>query len=100
MTHLKVTVLDSDDGQKTCPKHVEFYSKNKFEKLLHLVGFIIKIYYDAWSSEWQTGLKLPVFQANSYMLYNFSFRIMPMISSLQPSNGSHFSIRRVNTINA
>ena len=30
-----------DDGQKTCPKHVEFYSKNKFEKFVHLVGFII-----------------------------------------------------------
>ena len=24
-------------------KHVEFYSKNKFEKLVHLVGFIIRI---------------------------------------------------------
>jgi len=24
-----------------CPKHVDFYSKNKFEKLVHLVGFII-----------------------------------------------------------
>ena len=31
-----------EDGQKTCPKHVEFYSKNKFEKLVHLVGFICK----------------------------------------------------------
>jgi len=31
-----------DDGQKTCPKHVEFYSKNKFEKLVHLVDFIIR----------------------------------------------------------
>ena len=31
----------SDDGKKTCPKHVEFYSKNKFEKLVHFVGFII-----------------------------------------------------------
>jgi len=31
----------SDDGQRNCPKHVEFYSKNKFEKLVHLVGFII-----------------------------------------------------------
>jgi len=29
------------DGQKTCLKHVDFYSKNKFEKLMHLVGFII-----------------------------------------------------------
>jgi len=26
------------------PKHVEFYSKNKFEKLVHLVGFIIRKY--------------------------------------------------------
>ena len=32
-----------DDGQRNCPKHVEFYSKNKFEKLVHLVGFIIGI---------------------------------------------------------
>jgi len=28
-------------------EHVEFYSKNKFEKLVHLVGFIIRIYHDA-----------------------------------------------------
>ena len=33
------------------PKHVEFYSKNKFEKLVHLVGFIIRIYQDARSPE-------------------------------------------------
>jgi hypothetical protein len=25
------------------PDHVEFYSKNKFEILVHLVGFIIRI---------------------------------------------------------
>ena len=31
-----------DDGQRNCPKHVEFYSKNKLEKLVHLVGFIIR----------------------------------------------------------
>ena len=31
-----------DDGQRNCPKHVEFYSKNKFEKLVHLVGFITR----------------------------------------------------------
>jgi len=34
-----------DDGQRNCPKHVEFYSKNKFEKLVHLVGFIITQFY-------------------------------------------------------
>jgi len=32
-----------DDGQWNCPKHVNFYSKNKFEKSVHLVGFIIRI---------------------------------------------------------
>jgi len=32
-----------DEGQRNCPKYVEFYSKNKFEKLVHLVGFIIRI---------------------------------------------------------
>jgi len=32
-----------DDGKKTCPKHVEFCSKNKFEKLVHIVGFIVRI---------------------------------------------------------
>ena len=26
---------------------VEFYSKNKFEKSVHLVGFIIRTYHDA-----------------------------------------------------
>jgi len=32
-----------DDGQRNCQKHVRFYSKNKFEKLVHLVGFITRI---------------------------------------------------------
>jgi len=31
-----------DDGQRNCPKHVEFHSKNKFEKWMRLVGFIIR----------------------------------------------------------
>jgi len=26
----------TDDGQRNCPKHVEYHSKNKFEKLVHL----------------------------------------------------------------
>jgi len=29
--------------QRSCLKHVEFCSKNKSEKLVHLVGFIIRI---------------------------------------------------------
>jgi len=31
-----------DNGQRNCPKHVEFHSKNKFEKLVHLIGFILR----------------------------------------------------------
>ena len=36
-----------DDGQRNCLKHAEFYSKNKFEKLVHLVGFVIRITYSS-----------------------------------------------------
>jgi hypothetical protein len=43
--HCCVQWKPPEDGQKNCPKHVEFYSKNKFEKLMHLVGFILWIQY-------------------------------------------------------
>jgi hypothetical protein len=43
---------DPDDGQKMCPKHAEFYSKNKLEKLVRL-GLIIIMYHGARSSECQ-----------------------------------------------
>jgi hypothetical protein len=39
---LCVQWITPDDGQRNCPKHVEFHSKNKCEKSVHLVGFIIK----------------------------------------------------------
>jgi len=42
MPLLCVQCYTRDDGQINCTKHVEFYSKNKFEKLVHLVGFIIR----------------------------------------------------------
>jgi hypothetical protein len=48
---LCVQCYTPDDEQRNCPKHVEFYTKNKFEKLVHLVGFIIRVYHDARSSE-------------------------------------------------
>ena len=45
---LYVQTQTLDDGRKDRPKHVQRYSKiNKFEKLVHLVGFTIEIYYDA-----------------------------------------------------
>jgi len=48
---LCVQYWTSEDGQRNCPKHVEFYSKIKFEKLVHLVGFSIRMYHDARSPE-------------------------------------------------
>ena len=50
----KLFCPDPVDEQRKCPKHVEFYSKNKFEKLVNLVGFIIRIYHDTRSPERQT----------------------------------------------
>ena len=46
----------NDDGQRNSRKHVEFYSKNKFEKLVHLVDFIIWIFHDAPSPEHQNPI--------------------------------------------
>jgi len=60
-----------DDGQKNCPKHVEFYSKKKFEKLMHLVGFSIRIYQDARSPERQTNIHFW-----SYLAQFFLERVM------------------------
>jgi len=59
-----------DDGQRNCPKHVELYSKNKFEKLVHLVGFVIRMYHDARSAEREThhlysGLELAMYLLQS-----------------------------------
>jgi len=57
----------ADDGQRNCPKRVEFYSKNKFEKLVHLVGFIVIIYHDARSPERQIECtRIVVFRPNDH----------------------------------
>ena len=60
-----------DDGQRNCPKHEEFYSKNKFEKLVHLVGFIIRIYHDAQPPERQIRVILTTFKENARKMGSF-----------------------------
>jgi len=64
---------------------VEFCSKNKFEKLVHLVDFIIRIYQDAQPPERQScsdcwGGNIPVYcltvqltQASRYNQTSFGF---------------------------
>ena len=51
---LRVQWKTPDDGQRKCPKHVQFHSKNKLDKLLHLVGFSIRIYHVARLPECQS----------------------------------------------
>jgi len=55
---LSVQWKTPDDAQWNCPKYVEFYSKNKFEKTVHLVGFIIRIFHDTRSPERQVRIIL------------------------------------------
>jgi len=54
-----------------CPKHVEFYPKNKFEKLVHLVGFIIRIYHDAQSPKIKKKKKKIIQLWATYMSHNW-----------------------------
>jgi hypothetical protein len=57
-----------DDGQRNCLKHIEFCSKNKFEKLVHLVGFIIRIFRDARSPERQNHHQYQTFTQDVWVL--------------------------------
>jgi len=70
---LCVQLKTDDDGQRNRPKHVEFYSKNKFEKLVHLVGFIIRIYHDAPSPERQISVEN--FPLNKCIIVNTHTRL-------------------------
>jgi len=58
---LCVQLKTPDDGQRNCPKHVDFYSTNKFEKLMHRVGFILRIYHDARSPDSQIYIYIYIY---------------------------------------
>ena len=47
-----------DDGQRNRLKRVGFYPKSKFEKLVYLICFIIRIYHDARSPERKKSPKI------------------------------------------
>jgi len=64
-------------GQRNCPKHVESYSKNKLEILVHLVGFIIRIHHDTGSPEFQK------------LLY-FIYKIDNIFRSTKPTSGHQY----------
>jgi len=58
-----MTFIISDDGQRNCPKRVEFYSKNKFEKLIYLVCFKLRIFYKNYS----VSKKVNAYLVNKYI---------------------------------
>jgi hypothetical protein len=75
-----------DDGQRNWPKYIEFYSKNKFENLVHLIGFIIWIYARVnWTSNWNILI---------YSVAGLPSRCQPPVfrsnSCLSPHEGSYF----------
>ena len=67
------SVETPDDGQQICPKHVEIFIKNKFEKQCISLAFIIRICHNAWSTECQTQL----FIAKTYSQLHVSTRSRP-----------------------
>ena len=81
-----------DDGQRNCPKHVEFYCRNKFEELVHLVGFIIRIYQDARSSECQNPCMYLVERT-----YENSSDLLNAARSFRTSLGRHIAVTPLNT---
>jgi len=70
MTHTYCCVYSTKllmmDGKPS--RNAEFDSKNKFEKLVHLVGFIIRIYHAAQSCECQ--MFIPIFLHTKNQFYN------------------------------
>jgi len=53
-------------------KHVEFCSTNEFEKLVQLIGFIIRIHHDARSPERQINFLALLIQTSKSVLSRFT----------------------------
>jgi len=86
ITLLCVQWKTPDDGQRNCPKHIEFYSKNKFEKLVHLVGFIIRVYHDARSPERQNLSFYWVWHCTLINTSTFRLCLITLLLCLQQCN--------------
>ena len=76
--------MTPDDRERSCTKHVEFYFKNKFEKSVHPVDFIIRIYHDARSPELQICQK----SVSTVQYANRMYRYAPH-NDVSANNGLH-----------
>ena len=77
-----------DDGQRNCPKHVESHSKNKFEKLVHLVGFVISKW---WISGWLSYCGIPWYEAVLFGLWVQAFRMYKLLPYSDETEGGNTS---------
>jgi len=76
-------VKTPDDGQRNCTKRVEFYSKNKSEKLVYLIRFIIRFCHNARSPERQSPLSAVLNETNTDLLLSISDILLPLIYILE-----------------
>jgi hypothetical protein len=77
-----------DDGQWNCPKRIKFQSKNKFEKLVHLFGFIIRNFSlctVTWTSNYVVGSCIPWLCWNRNWLLCYLYYICILVSVILPS---------------
>jgi len=72
--HCCMSYRFADSLRASCPKHVEFYSESKFEKLVHLVCFIIRICQDARSAERQKLTSFRLLYPSLYLSINNLFQ--------------------------
>ena len=82
-----------DDGQRNCTKHVELHSKNKFEKLMHLVGFITSICHDARSHGRKIRIKLS-YIIKTVCLVHTSAILVAILTSLRMATSIDETCRR------
>jgi len=76
-----------DDGQKNCPKHVEFYPKNKFEKLVHLTYLLTysMVQSPSWAADWlAASQEIPRISRNPKVHYRTHKRPPPVSILGQP----------------
>jgi hypothetical protein len=59
-----------DDGQRNCPKHAEFYFRNKFEKLVHLVNFTVRNL-SRCTVTWTSNTTIYIFYFVIYLLFYY-----------------------------
>jgi hypothetical protein len=74
---------------------VEFYSKNKFEKSVHFVGFVIRIYHDARTSEYQNTSVAPCqFSFVSLFIYELrQYVVLTLVASLNQIKSRKFAFQ-------